>query len=468
MLGMIALVSLAAFLALFVQDPELARVVPAAPTNTAPTNTAPINTAAEGPEGTVAALYDTISGPAGKVRDWDRLRGLFAPDGRMVAMVKGRGGMRPVVLTVEDYVTRAGQGLERDGFFEQEIAQQKQVFGDIAHVFSTYECRHALADEKPFLRGINSIQLVRTGGKWQVLQILWEQEVDAGPIPAEFLVAAGAPKAARGERPAAALPPLAIRVRGSDMMLQMAQQWGKAWPCAETGAAVNVEGGGTGTGFAAFAAGQADVVLASRRPADKELAAARASGTEPVEVCVGHSLLAICVHPDNQISQLQLLELRNIYREGGTLTKWSQLGVTMPAGVSDDIVLVSPQSSGQGFQQFRSQVFAGGDRLRSGTHELAGHADVRDFVRETPNAIGFVDPAYAGAESGVRTVPMSAGEGQPALEPKAAAGSAYALAWPLWVYYRDEPTGRVKAFVRWLGTDDGRALLQRHGFAAAK
>src|SRR5580658_7280184 len=31
----------------------------------------------------VAALYDVISGPAGKPRDWDRFRSLFLPDGRL-------------------------------------------------------------------------------------------------------------------------------------------------------------------------------------------------------------------------------------------------------------------------------------------------------------------------------------------------------------------------------------------------
>jgi hypothetical protein len=54
-------------------------------------------------------------------------------------------------------------------------------------VWSTYEARRALVDAVPFLRGINSIQLVREGGRWWVLNIGWEQEADAGPIPPAFL-----------------------------------------------------------------------------------------------------------------------------------------------------------------------------------------------------------------------------------------------------------------------------------------
>src|SRR5437868_12309613 len=39
----------------------------------------------------VAALYDVISGPAGK-RDWDRMRSLFVPYGRLIPVGKRANG----------------------------------------------------------------------------------------------------------------------------------------------------------------------------------------------------------------------------------------------------------------------------------------------------------------------------------------------------------------------------------------
>jgi hypothetical protein len=131
-----------------------------------------------------------ISGGAGQKRDWDRMRSLFRPEARMMPVVKGRDGVaRQVTFTVEDYVQRSGPMLERDGFFEQEIARRLDVFGDFAHAWSTYESRRKQDDEKPFMRGINSIQLVRIQGRWWVANIMWEQEHDAGPIPAQYLPA---------------------------------------------------------------------------------------------------------------------------------------------------------------------------------------------------------------------------------------------------------------------------------------
>jgi len=132
------------------------------------------------------AVYDVISGPAGQKRDWDRMRSLFVPEARLIPMAKAKDGVQARILTVTDYIEKSGPFLEKNGFFEQEVAQHVDQFGDIAQVFSTYEARKAKSDEKPFLEGINSFQLVHQGGRWWVLQILWEQATEAGPIPAQF------------------------------------------------------------------------------------------------------------------------------------------------------------------------------------------------------------------------------------------------------------------------------------------
>jgi hypothetical protein len=137
----------------------------------------------------VKALYDVISGPAGQARNWNRLRSLCHPTAKLLPIVKTPQGPRLVPLALDDYIQRSGPMLEQQGFFEQEIARRSETFGDFAHVWSTYAGRHALDDAEPFLRGINSIQLVHQDRRWWVLHVLWQQEADAGPIPAEYLPA---------------------------------------------------------------------------------------------------------------------------------------------------------------------------------------------------------------------------------------------------------------------------------------
>lgn len=136
----------------------------------------------------VKALYDVISGPAGKKRDWARFRALFAPDARMIAVaVNAQGQVVQRALKPEDYETRIGPILERDGFFERELSRRTEQFAEIAHVFSTYETKRAEADEKPLAKGINSIQLWNDGKRWWVVSVYWQAESEGRKIPIKYL-----------------------------------------------------------------------------------------------------------------------------------------------------------------------------------------------------------------------------------------------------------------------------------------
>src|ERR1044072_4369574 len=100
------------------------------------------------PEALVAAVYDVISGPAGQKRNWDRMRTLFVPDARMIPTGKRQTGESTRrVLSVEEYITNSGPFLEKDGFFESEIGKRTEQYGNIVHVFSTYESKRATTDE---------------------------------------------------------------------------------------------------------------------------------------------------------------------------------------------------------------------------------------------------------------------------------------------------------------------------------
>lgn len=136
----------------------------------------------------IKALYDVISGAAGETRNWDRMRSLFLPEGKLVATgVNPAGELVKRVMTVEDYITRNGPILEKNGFFEKEIYRKQEVYGHIAHCFSTYESRRNATDVEPFVRGINSIQLYFDGKRWWILSVFWQSENKDLPIPKEYL-----------------------------------------------------------------------------------------------------------------------------------------------------------------------------------------------------------------------------------------------------------------------------------------
>ncbi len=158
---------------------------PPAQTTPAPPTANPADVATM--DATIAALYDVISGPAGK-RNWDRFKSLFTPGARLIANgVRPNGEIVTRVMTPEDYAERNGPFFEKNGFFEREISRHMDAFGNIAQAFSTYESRHAKDDAKPFVRGINSIQLVSDGKRWWIATVFWQGEDEKNPLPANYL-----------------------------------------------------------------------------------------------------------------------------------------------------------------------------------------------------------------------------------------------------------------------------------------
>jgi hypothetical protein len=140
------------------------------------------------PDAIVKAVYDVISGGAGQKRDWNRMRSLFVPNARLMpAVARQSGGTAVIVLSVDDYISRSGAALEQNGFFEVEIKRVSESYGNVMHLFSTYESRRLATDEKPFARGINSFQLLKDGDRWWVVSIYLQQETPQLPIPAKYL-----------------------------------------------------------------------------------------------------------------------------------------------------------------------------------------------------------------------------------------------------------------------------------------
>jgi hypothetical protein len=136
----------------------------------------------------IAAAYDSISGPAGQKRDWERERSLYYPGARLIPTAKPgtNSDLVPQMLDVDGFIARVEPYFAEHGFYEKEIARRTEQFGNIAHVWSTYESRHNPDDPEPFMRGINSIQLFYDGSRWWIVTIYWQQESTEHPIPGKY------------------------------------------------------------------------------------------------------------------------------------------------------------------------------------------------------------------------------------------------------------------------------------------
>ncbi len=138
-------------------------------------------------ESIVAALYEVISGPAGQPRDWQRFRDLFAPGARLIPAAPRQDGSAPPSLSPDDSGQRTSDVFAQTGFVAREIARRAETFGTVAHVWSTYESRRGTNEGKPVARGINSIQVMKSAGRWWIVTVLWDQERPGNAIPAKYL-----------------------------------------------------------------------------------------------------------------------------------------------------------------------------------------------------------------------------------------------------------------------------------------
>lgn len=136
----------------------------------------------------ITALYSSISGEKGEPRDWEKFRKLFVENAKLIpTSVDSIGNIKLGNWTPGQYVENANTWLVQNGFHEIEIHRVTETFGNLTHIFSTYESRYSRNDEKPFSRGINSIQLLNDGSRWWVVNIYWLSENKENPIPEKYL-----------------------------------------------------------------------------------------------------------------------------------------------------------------------------------------------------------------------------------------------------------------------------------------
>ena len=255
----------------------------------------------------------------------------------------------------------------------------------------------------------------------------------------------------------------AIQNVGSDTMVNLAQAWAEAYHQVDPAVSVEVSGGGSGIGVAALINGTCDIANCSRKLEPDEFEKARAQhGHEPKEYLVGYDALAIYVHPGNPLNEISVEELSEIYREGGTIDQWSQVGVTLPGG--DEIIRVSRQNNSGTYHYFREHVVGERRDMKLGSRDMNGSKDVVELVGRTPNAIGYSGLGYRTDK--VKLLKVSGRKGEPGIEPSIAAtwDKSYPIARPMFMYTPGQPTPEAQGYLDWILSPEGQKIVEETGY----
>lgn len=256
-----------------------------------------------------------------------------------------------------------------------------------------------------------------------------------------------------------------IQNKGSDTLVNVAQAWAETYQTIDPSVVVAVSGGGSGTGIAAVINGTVDIANSSREIEEEEMAQARERGQDPVEHIVGYDALAVFLHKNNPLTEMTFEQLAAIYGDGGSATKWSDLGVEVPGCSDQSIIVVSRQNNSGTYAYFRETIL-GDDDFRLGTRDMHGSKDVVDLVENTPCAIGYSGLAYTNEHVKMACISKDGGA---CVNPSVATASdgSYPIARSLLMYTNGEPTGAVAAYLNWIKSAAGQCIIMEKGYAPA-
>jgi hypothetical protein len=129
----------------------------------------------------IDAYYEVISGPAGHDYDAARDRSLHAPQA-IITRVTPDGTLQRHDLSTEQIPYKEPYQV---GIFEYEMGRIVEDFGDLAHVWSTFEIRNT-PDGETVSRGVNSISLYYHENRWWIAS--WSTQAEGEvPLPEKYL-----------------------------------------------------------------------------------------------------------------------------------------------------------------------------------------------------------------------------------------------------------------------------------------
>lgn len=257
------------------------------------------------------------------------------------------------------------------------------------------------------------------------------------------------------------LPEETITVKGSDTLVILSQRWAEVFMKSNPGIAVQVTGGGSGTGIAALLNGSTDICNASRPMKQSEIEKLKEKyGSTGVEIKVAIDGLSVYVNKANKkVNDLTLVQIKGIYT--GEIKNWKEVG-----GSDAKIIMYGRENSSGTYVYFKEHVLENKD-FSSDVQSLPGTAAVVNAVSKDKNAIGFGGAAYA---KGIKDIAVKKDPDLKAFLPnkKNIESGEYPISRFLYMYTRKKPEGNIKKFVDWALSKEGQRIVAEVGYFPVK
>lgn len=256
-----------------------------------------------------------------------------------------------------------------------------------------------------------------------------------------------------------------ITVKGSDTIVVLGQRWAERYMQSHPEAAIQVTGGGSGTGIAALVNGTTDIANASRPIKSSEIDKAKQAGYYPAEFKVAMDSLAVVVNAANPVSKLTMKQVMGIY--AGKINNWSEVG-----GTDRPILRYCRESNSGTYVFFKEQVLKNADYAPD-CQTMPGTSAVANAVIKDEGAIGYGGAAYFIGQSSIKILSVAKDDKSESVHPikpdgkldyEAAWTGTYPIARYLYMYTGFKPKGDIKAYLDWILSSEGQAIVEEIGY----
>ena len=216
-----------------------------------------------------------------------------------------------------------------------------------------------------------------------------------------------------------------------------------------------VSTGGSGFGVKSTLDGTFDLGLVARTLKDEEKAELEGGQTYQI----GSDVLTIAVNPNNPITTIKpdisREELKNIF--AGEITTWNQLDPALP----DKAIIVAVRDLGGGASEVFDTAVMKGTPISKDAQQIPSMGALAGKVMENDMAIGYVSSGLVN-QNADKLFALSIDGIAPTLEN--IKSGEYDIGRPLLIITKSEPTAKQQAFLDYLMSDKGFAVVEDLGY----
>lgn len=241
-----------------------------------------------------------------------------------------------------------------------------------------------------------------------------------------------------------------IKIVGSDTMFELNTKLAEGYMKENPSVSILVEGGGTALGIKALINNKTDICSASRNlKPDEAKQLAEYYGSLGLVYLIAKDALSVYVNKENNVSTLNLNELKNIF--SGKIANWKSVG-----GKDSSILRIIRNPNSGTYLYFKEHILENEDYSEDAIVESTTK-EIINLVESNKNAIGYGGMGYSGNITHLKINGIEPSENN-------VRNDSYPIIRYLHYFTTKTPDGEVKRFIDWVLSPSGQSIVRESGY----